>query len=1036
METVYEEDYDIIRTFLKIGKPKIEEKPYYDIDLEKNIFLLHDPIFKNKSDNSEIFEVNQIFTNKDDNSYIYEQICQNTISDALNGDSFVFISYGITISEKLEILIGNIENSNRNADNVGIFPRLLNKLIDKINNNKEFKDNLSINLSYICIYDNKLIDLSNYLGKDFSKLKSDNFLKDGIEIDNIDIIKKVKKVPTENYSDVLFFINKILLCIRKLEDDSNGELFTKSYIAIIIYITNNDGKIISKLIFILLNGSEQLSDDRQNKFGKGFISNTENKKILNLTKFALDTQYTYNSILFAIKNNESINNKKIVNDQLTENNLNLIEQKNLSKLTKVLFYPCFNRKIKNIKFIIIGSIMPLPGLHSLVKDTLLFLFECRKIKSNVNKNKKFSKILENSKKINFYNEVADDTIFNLEEKIKLQENKIANLNYIIESQNKNIINLEKSYKSQINVIKEYLGFNGDINILLSGYEYSKEMRKAKEIRESIDNVKRLKIKIKELEEKLKLANEEIKKNDDVKEVQINDKTMINYYLGAKHIKEQKTKNDNSLNNKISELKNELKKKDKIIKELKNDLDKKNDILLKMPKFLLEFQENKIEEEKQRFEKEEKEKNNEESNNGDLINKESKNLKIIKQKEYLSMLKNKDKEIFELKKKYDNILEQKEKENFDINIELNSYKNNYSNIFKQYEEELLKLNELFIYLVNNYQRIFLSSFTEKCNPVTIFNKKIQYDNILLSIKKDYDRFPFPLLYGIIEKRGKIINNNLNSASMRKLSLENINYRNKKQKILLSNNKSYINFKESYELNMSEKDKENSDLNFLNDILAYLKKQMKLNNIIIDNLDIEKFDKERLISEYKKIIKIISDTEEYIIKISKKIEKIMKENKNMKNLNLLEYENQLKNFKEKIERISNNLMKEKTTNNNNLIIIKSQNRLIEKLQQDLIYKEIPDYKMKLNKKINKKINLSVNKKKDYPNLINDNSSFNQTQKYLKNKRVLSSKGNIKKVDTEGSSEITSLIQKTNSSFLNNNTFMNYNSPIKILNEENKY
>ena len=60
------------------------------------------------------------------------------------------------------MLIGNIENSNRNPERVGIFPRLLNELINKINNNKDYKDNLSINLSYICIYDNKLIDLSNY----------------------------------------------------------------------------------------------------------------------------------------------------------------------------------------------------------------------------------------------------------------------------------------------------------------------------------------------------------------------------------------------------------------------------------------------------------------------------------------------------------------------------------------------------------------------------------------------------------------------------------------------------------------------------------------------------------------------------------------------------------------------------------------------------------------------------------------------------------------------------------------------------------
>jgi hypothetical protein len=288
MEIVQEEESDLIRTFLKVGNPKKElkgEKPYYDLDLEKNIIFLHDPIFKTKSDNSSLIEVNKIFTDAHSNSYIFEQVCQNTISESLNGDSFVFISYGITSSEKLEMLIGNIEDSNRNKEHIGIMPRLLNKLIDDINNNKEYKDSISINLSYICIHDTKLIDLSNYIGKDFSNYTANDFLKDGILIENPDIINQVKKVPTENYNDVLFFINKLLLYLRKLEDNSNGHLFSKSHFSIIIYITNNEGKTISKLIFILLNGSEQLNKDKRSRMSNGQI----NKNIVDLSKMALDS---------------------------------------------------------------------------------------------------------------------------------------------------------------------------------------------------------------------------------------------------------------------------------------------------------------------------------------------------------------------------------------------------------------------------------------------------------------------------------------------------------------------------------------------------------------------------------------------------------------------------------------------------------------------------------------------------------------------------------------------------------------------------
>ena len=1042
METVYEEESDVIRTFLKIGKPKIEEKPYYDIDLEKNEIFLHDPIFKNKSDNSVLFEVNQIFTNEQEYSYIYEQICQNTISESLAGDSFVFISYGITTSEKLEMLIGNIENSNRNTNNIGIFPRLLDQLIKTINNNKEYKDNLSINLSYICIYDNKLIDLSNYFGRDFTNYNSDKFLKEGITIDNIEIIKKVKKVPTENYNDVLFFINKLLLYLRKIEDDSNGDLYSKSYISIIVYITNNEGKYISKITFLLLNGSEQLNDDKQNKLGKGYVSSIETKKILNLSKIALDTQYTYNSILTALKNNECINGKIIENNKLNEENVDLIEQKSLSRLTKALFYPCFSRKIKNIKFVIIGSILPLPGLYSSVNDTLLFLFECRKIKFSKNNGNDSKYYKKTTRDLKLLKQIEDDTIFNLEEKVKLQEKKIEELHNNIDDKIQNITALEKNYKSQINVLKECFGFKGDINILLSGYEFSKEMKSAKEIREAKDMVKRLKVKIKDLEEKLKNANEEIKKNNIIKEVKSNNETMLNYYFGAKLNNEEKINKENSLHHKIEEYQNELKTKDKIIQSLKDDLSNKNNILLSMPKFLKELQD-KVEQEKEK-ENNYKEEKNELINNNNYLegeenksNNESKNIKIINQKEYLISLKNKDKEINEIKKRYENLLNQKEKIILDINNEINYIKHQNSLIFKKYEDEMIKLNDLFMKLINNYQRLFLSNFIEKCNAVNIINKKIQYDNILLSIKKEYDKFSFPLLYGIMEKKGIINITHLNSASLRRGSKDQ-KYKIKNQKVFLSNNNSYININLNEKVKLFDKNDEKEEkLNPFDDIVLYLKNQIKSNNIITDKEEIEKLSNisnEKIINEYQKMIELISEIENYINKVSENFENKYKNNKNINNINVLEYEKKIENYKNKIEIISNSLDKEIYTNNKNKIIINSQNRIIEKLNKDLIYKEIPEYKMKLNKKISNKNNLSNNKVNYYPNILNNNSSFYKTHDFIKNKRGFSSKIKGKRQDTEGSSGITSLIQKTNSSFVNNTTFMNVNSPIRIPTEVN--
>ena len=1033
MEIVQEEESDIIRTYLKVGNPKKEEKHYYDLDLDKNIILLHDPVFKIKSDNSSIIEVNKIFTSAHNYSYIYEQICQNTISESLSGDSFVFISYGITSSEKLEMLIGNIEDSNRNKEHIGIMPRLLNKLIDNINNNKEYKDNISINLSYICVHNTKLIDLSNYIGKDFSKYTANDFLKDGLLIENTDIINQVKKVPTENYNDVLFFINKLLLYLRKLEDNSNGYLFSKSHFAIIIYITNNDGKTISKLTFILLNGSEQLNKDKQRRMSTDHI----NKNIVELSKMALDSQYTYNSIIYAIKNNESICGRKILLDDNIKGDINLLEQKNLSRLTKVLFYPCFNRKNKNIKFIILGSIMPIPGLYDSVKDTLLFLFEFRKILSKKKRQKKKhtqkkSEISNN--KLDISQESKDDLIFGLEEKIKLQERKISDLNKIIEHNMHNINALEKSYKKQVNILKDYLGFKGDINILLSGYEYSEEMRNAKEIRESRNNVKRLKVKISELEEKLKKANEEIIRYNNIKEIKEENNTMINYYLSARRIEEQKINKDNRLNIEINKCQKQLKIKDKIIQGLQNDLDEKNNIFQSMPKFLKELENHIIEEKEKEKEKErEKEKNDElSSNNNDHNTNKIKNLKLINHKEYLFSLKDKDKEIKELKKRYENILAQKEKMIFDLNNELNSIK--YQNLekFQKYEDELLKINELFTNLINNYKRIFLSNFTEKCNAVTINNKKIQFDHILSSIKKEYDTFSFPLLFSIIEKKGILIKNNLNSFSLRRASKDR-QIKLENQKLKLSNNNSLLSDNDNIILlNRNEKEErkeENSPLNTINEFFTNLNNEINMNNIMLKIDDIKSMPKDDIINEYQKMINLILKFEVFM----KKLEKKNNENQRKKNINIINYKNELNNYKNKIEQISNSLDKEKSTNNKNLIIINSQNRIIEKLQQDLLFKEIPEYKMKLSRKINKKINLSLNKDKDYLKYINNNNSYYRSEKKLKINRVFSSKNKEGKMHTE-SSYIKSAVQPTNISTTFNNTFMKFNTPIKIPTEEN--
>jgi len=1028
METDNEEEIDIIKTYLKVGKPKIEEKPYYDIDLEKNIILLHDPIFKNPSDKSAIIEVNQIFTNQHEYSYIYEQICQNTIEESLNGDSFIFVSYGITTSQKLDVLIGNIEDSNRNENHIGIFPRLLDQLINTINNNKDYKDNLSINLSYMCIYDTKLIDLTNYMGKDFSDYTYEKFLKEGIFIDSVEIIKQVKKIPTENYKDVLFFLNKLFLHLRELEDDSDGNLFTKSHFVIIIYVTNNEGKNVTKLTFILLNGSEQLNEDKQKKLNsKSYISQKQTKNILDLNKMALDSQYTYDSILNAIRNNESIFGKKVINNQ-DEDQIDLEEKKNLSRLTKVLFYPCFSRKIKNMKYVIIGSIMPIPGFHSSVKDTLLYLFECRSIKSSI-KNGKGRKKTISSKKSDKTNKISmkitqDDTIFNLEQKVKLLQNKVADLNNIIDKKSLNITSLQKNYKKQVEILKEYFGFKGDINILISGHEFSNEYKCAKEIKDAIDNVKICRTKIKDLEDKLQKANDEIKRHNNNEEIKINNETMINYYKGAKKIQEEKTNKDNGLYIQIRELQNELKIKDKIIQELQSDLDKKNKIFSSMPKFLKDLHENNKENKENNENNESKENQKLSENiNNNVSNYEEQKSKIRYKKDYILSLADKDKEIKAMRKRYDNILEQKENDILELNKELNLIKSQNLNNNSKYGEELIKLNELFMNLINNYQRTFMSNFSKKCNPITLNNKKEHFDKILLSIKEEYNMYSFPLLYSIISKKGILNQNNINSAAMRRASKEFKHIKIKSEKII-SRNDLDVNLNEL--LDKKDSKNKNNDIISINTFYKYLQNELKNNNIMLDYEEIKNESRDNILKEYQKLIKFISELEEKISKFNDNLNT----NKTQKNLNISEYDIKIQNYKNRMEKLSESLDKQVNTNNKNLVIINCQNRLIDKLQKDLIFKEKPEYKTKLSKNINRKINLSL--EKNYPSISNKNTIC-KSQNFLNINRGISAKTK-RRIEAENSGITTIMNQRTNTTSKFNNTMIKTNAPIRITTEGN--
>ena len=536
-----EEESELVKTYLQIHYPKIEDKPYYKIDLHNNILYLFDSINRKESDNNGIFEMNKIFTNECDNSSIYQEICSNIIKDSLKGESSTFISYGNTISDKLKILIGDVNESYTKVEQRGLFPKILDNLITTINNDKSYRENLSINLSFFSLYYDKFIDLSNFIGQDFSNFNEDNFFEKIIEISKEnDNLKKLKKVPTENINDVLFFTYKLFLSFMKLEEESDYHIYSRSHFSIIIYIINNNGIIASTLTFILLNGSE-IIDKYKHPQKNNTIHGKSHKKIVSNSSVAVDSQFTYDSIIFSLKNNKYIN-KIEEKEQLTKNAKKIFdytEKNKISKLSTILYDICFSPYKKNIKFIIIGTILPNTGYYNTVKDTLMFLFNCRQAIFNNSKSKNNRLSIDNLNSNEYKNKLKDDMIFDLENKIKIQANKIGELNKTVEKKNDRIISLERNYKEQVNILKNYFGYTGSIEILLSDDEYTPEYQEAKKIREAKDNIRNYKKNIINLENKIKKKDEEIKKLKIEEDIKKNEETMVKYYLGVNSMKKTK-----------------------------------------------------------------------------------------------------------------------------------------------------------------------------------------------------------------------------------------------------------------------------------------------------------------------------------------------------------------------------------------------------------------------------------------------------------------------------------------------------------------
>jgi hypothetical protein len=293
--------------------------------------------------------------------------------------------------------------------------------------------------------------------KSLEKITREELLKKyskEIKIDdhNNNYLKSIKKAPVETSNDSLFFLLQILNLFYKLEESSN-HLLNWSYFNIILYVTDNNGKTVSTISFIILPGNEILNQKLQ-KRRTVFLSNKKDTSLKNISNEFNNTiediieQLDYKSV------NEQ--NKEKNKDNLTTSNKSIKNDKNKkgevkSRLFNIIGNLSFdiNNKIAQIdrRYIILGSMSGNSGHIIHTKDTLSFLFKCKKFsgqKVSTNKHHKFDSAFFDEKL-----KAKDSQIYDLESKLKSQESKLKQLNSLMDSKEENLKALQENYKEQI-----------------------------------------------------------------------------------------------------------------------------------------------------------------------------------------------------------------------------------------------------------------------------------------------------------------------------------------------------------------------------------------------------------------------------------------------------------------------------------------------------------------------------------------------------------------------------------------------------------
>ena len=962
---------EIIKTFLKVDTPKYVDKPYYTINKSKKIITLHDKIIKSPSESSFDFEEDKIFNESDENSYIYEEICRNSIKDALDDISFLFVFYGDTSGSKYNLSIGDIKEDKTNYNKYGIFLRYIDNIINVVN--KKENSHIKLKISYFMLNDNDIYDLS--------KLRNKNINIDSFTLDDLDknkytikkeenIINNITKSDLEKMTKELNFLMKVLNILNKLESNEKRNILSLSHFCFSIYINNEQTEKNTVVNFLILNGCEYLYNGINKKFKMiGNIKNEElnQENIIQGSKISLETQYTYETLTNFIKLKflENINLKR-----LSETDLNFINNKKHpnSKLTNILFNIFPN--LSKIYSRIICVMTPSTGQYQSFKDSLMFLLDFQKLKNKYLKketNKSLKKEIDFTKDKNINDKIMkklleqkddiekkDNKIFILENDLINYKKEINEAKKKINKSNEKISLLENIYSQQINTLKNKLDFKGDINLLIAEQENSSEMQYVKKLKNEIESNKLKDNNIKELKQLLYDKTEKIRQLNNEIELLKSNQTMINYYLASKenenYNSEQKKENQekNNLRNNIENLKKEIDIKNKIIDKYKNELENKNKILLNLPSGLKNTFTKIIEKER--------------DESKDIEN-ESQNYNLnenIMETEISKIKKEFNENIKSIKINYENIIEEKNSNIKKLENEYDKIQIERNNDIKNYTNEILHMNKLLMQLLSNYKRIFDSNLTPKINIMNYSKKLDEFAQILSGINQEITYNKFPLLFDYLIKTNQI---NISQPYL------------------------HCNIKKVY--------------------TPIMKDFKEKNEIKINKTNKEKYE---LMSKEALIEYILKTKEKNLDEINININKEENSNENKDEI--------IKELKNRLNRLNIQLNEQIKKNNKNDVIIEVQNRKINRLQRETLI--LNHNKNKSNSllthrstfynstavDINSNISENLtNNKNNFNKFIKKSSSCLQMNNKIKNRRPISHK--IKKF-----SEITT--DKTSSTY----------------------